>query len=29
VLCSVMPSCQKAHREESRKISLCLQFGRN
>src|SRR5262249_16335909 len=29
VLCSVMPSCQKAHREESRKISLCLEFGRN
>src|SRR5262249_45530958 len=24
-----MPSCQKADRDESRKISLCLQFGRN
>ena len=29
VLCSVMPSCQKADREESRKISLCPPFGRN
>src|SRR5215468_4440688 len=28
VLSSVVSSCQKADREESRKISLCLQFGR-
>src|SRR5262249_50608328 len=26
---SVTTSCQKAHREESRKIKLCLRFGRN
>jgi hypothetical protein len=27
-VCSATTSCQKAHREESRKISPCLRFGR-
>src|SRR5215471_9986205 len=27
-VCSATTSCQKAHREESRKINLCLRFGR-
>jgi hypothetical protein len=27
-VCSETTSCQKAHREESRKIGPCLRFGR-